>query len=194
MLDRSNPKTQIDAENPYSGLMTTQDIVLAIAPQGRDIAKLHATVRQFQRQGYFRPTDRAKTGRKSRYYAPATALVAEVMLRSCEFGLSSSEAMRAIARAIDTWNPADLAGDQAPCSCPGAWVIRDFLQGRQDWSVEVWACANRSGNIRYSARLMARERGFALTLDIPSNFEPRSVFAVDLADVLERMSTQGKMN
>lgn len=194
MLEPAFSGTMPRAQNPYSGLMTTNDIMLAIAPQGRDVAKLHATVRQFQRQGYFRPVKSEKAGRKTRYYAPASALVAEVMLRACEFGLSSSAAMLAIARAIDTWNAKDLSGRQAPCSCPGAWVIRDFLQGRKDWSVEVWAFADKIGKVRYAARLLARERDFGLTLDIPAGYEARSVFAVDLSDVLGRLADQGKAN
>lgn len=177
---------QIDAVPP--GLLTTNDIVLAVTSPGRDHVQTASMVRHFQKVGYIHPVARVRTGRRPYVYTPDQILSAEVLLRLGEFGIADANAMHAAWFAISIWKDIDFDAAPPPSRSPGAHVIKQYKQGARDWSFELWLFRDmQTGQRRYEARIAANQRAEATSMVAlrDTNFKARSVFAVDLVDFLD---------
>lgn len=175
--------------------LTIADVTEAIAEPGEDRAKLHATLRQFAAQGYLFAPYRETGSRGAYLYTPATCIVCAVLVRLNEMGIRNADACRAVANALYTHKVEDCPGGRAPRYMPGRVVLSAFLNGDDDWTVELWTLRHDNGQIVHAARLYKPRagRGPGLGYDL-SKFAQRAVLAVDLADVLNRMSSQGLVN
>jgi hypothetical protein len=188
--------------NP-GGLLTIAKIADLVAWPGSDKAKLTNLLRWYVRKGYFFAVAKETEGRKSNLFLPDQALVAEVLLRLREFGISHSDAAPkdpsnptfAVWQAFSVWKDREYPGDEPPHVSPGMKVIEDYEQGERDWSFELWSYLNpKTGEVRFECRLAANLRRLGTDLDNRLNEEQtaRAVFAVDLIDVLDRIHPGNK--
>lgn len=111
-----------------------------------------------------------------------------------EMGVSDEDAALAIGRALNAWRADDFEGDKPPRYTPGMHVLRQYEEGARDWSLELWVLAEKdSGRLVKTARLHAIERGEATAWGYPiEKYEKRSVFAVDLVGVLDRIHPRNR--
>jgi len=169
-------------------LLTSADIAKAITPVGGDLQKVADLVNYYRTQEYLWPVARETEGRKAWLFLPDQCLTCEVLIRMGELGVSDAEAVQAVNRLVNVWR-ADDFDDKPPAITPGMHVIRQYEQGARDWSLELWVLARAdSGRLVKTARLHAIERGEATAWEYPiDKYEKRSVFAVDLIGVLDRI-------
>lgn len=188
--------------NP-GGLLTISDIADAVAWPGSDKPKLANLLRWYVRQGYFFAVAKETEGRKSNLFLPDQALVAEVLLRLREFGISHSEADAkdqsnatfAVWQAFSVWKKQDLPDSEPPHVSPGMSVIADYENGIRDWTFELWSFLNPgTGEVRFEGRLAANQRmlGTDLNERLNKDQNARAVFAVDLIEVLDRIHPRNK--
>lgn len=175
-------------------LLTSADIAKAVTPIGRDLQKVADLVNYYRTRSYLRPVARETEGRKAWLFLPDQALVAEVLIRMGEMGVSDEDAALAIGRALNAWRADDFEGDKPPRYTPGMHVLRQYEEGARDWSLELWVLAEKdSGRLVKTARLHAIERGEATAWGYPiDKYEKRSVFAVDLVGVLDRIHPRNR--
>lgn len=173
-------------KNPGSRL-TIADLATAVTPVGGDREKMISQLRHYAKQGYLHPVEQETEGRQSYLYLPDQCLTAEVLVRMGEFGIAKVDAAMAASRAIHVWRIGDFDGDTPPADTPGMHVIREYEVGVKDWALELWFLRSPSGNPIFTARLFARERLQATGWEFGDNLEKRSVFAVDLGSVLDRI-------
>lgn len=178
-------------KNPGS-LLTIADLATAVTPVGGDREKMISQLRHYAKQGYLHPVAKETHGRQSYLYLPDQCLTAEVLVRMGEFGIAKVDAAQAASRAIFTWREGDYQGDQPPARTPGLHVIREYESGVKDWALELWLLHSPSGNPIFTARLFARERLQATGWEFGDNLEQRSVFAVDLGSVLDRIHPRNR--
>ncbi|MEC5321758.1 hypothetical protein [Aurantimonas sp. A3-2-R12] len=172
--------------------LTIADVAEAVAEPGEDKAKMIAALRQFAVQGYLFAPYRETEARQAYLYAPATCLVAATLLRMTEMGLRDARACHMAAKALYQWNAKD---GEAPGYSPGALVIKNYVEGAANWTLELWSLRSDSGTVVHDARIYnpAAGSGPSLTYDL-SKFAQRAVLAIDLGDVLDRMHSRGAVN
>ncbi|UWQ10237.1 hypothetical protein K3X41_09925 [Aliiroseovarius crassostreae] len=195
-----NPETYGGANIPKSvrkapkDLLTIGQIADVVTPTGVDKKKRTDLLRWYRAQGYLTAVARETEGRQSYLYLPDMILLAEILFRMGEFGISSKDAAQAARLAISQWNEADFEGD-APALTPGMHVIRDYEAGQRDWTFELWSFVHpKNGRVAFQGRIAANQRGQGTVLLKTQNspYEVRAVFAVDLIDVLDRVHPMAK--
>lgn len=175
--------------NP-GNLLTVADIATAITPPGADRGKMISHVSYCARMGYLIAPFRETEGRKAYLYSAATILVAECLLRVFELGIAEASVCRAVSNALYGWKEDE---PQLPLS-PAGLVLKQYVQGFQDWTLEVWTLRHDAGQVVHAARLYMPQRnhGFSLGIDL-KDFSQRAVVAIDLSDVLDRINAPGDM-
>lgn len=172
--------------NPGSYL-TTATIADAVTIPGRSRVQTVETVRHFAKVGLLLPARRETEGRQCYLYGQEQVIAAEVLIRQLEAGVRDRAAQQAVFRAINVWKEDDFEGGR-PAPSPGAHMILDYEAGARDWTVEVWSFRHREyGQVRFSGRISANQRGQGTTLDVfkKDGFDARAVFAVDVIDFLD---------
>ena len=168
--------------------LTVQDIAAAVTSPGRDKGQIAGMIRHYLKSGYLHPFKRESAGRKAWLFLPCQVLVAEVLLRMGEFGISDADATTAAWNALTIWRHGDARSFETLPRTPGLHVIYDYEAGARDWTLELWLFRHADGRKVYDARIAANQRGEGTTLrdHAAGGFVPRAVFAVDLIDFLDQ--------
>lgn len=182
---------EVDADEKR---ITTDKAARALAEAGLPIDKASVYFRNLTRAGLVHPYSRQKTGKKAYYFKPDQVLIAAVLWRLSEAGLSGEELRRTASRAMHTWRAEDLgmskedvrAGAFPPVpSSPALATLGAYLDGKRGFAFQLFTQRNRkSGDLWQAARIGDGH----LSLQQGEDWEVRSAFTLDLDNVLAHLT------
>ncbi|APZ54100.1 hypothetical protein [Salipiger abyssi] len=191
---------EVDADEAK---ITTDKAARSLAEAGLPVDKASVYFRNLTRAGLVHPYSRQKTGKKAYYFKPDQIVIAAVLWRMAEAGIAGEElrkaASQAASRAMSTWRAEDLGMTQEDMqagrfplvpSSPALAALVAYIQGRRGFSFELMTQRNRkTGDLWHSARIGNANGGFTnFTLQKHDDWENRSVFALDLDNVLAHLT------
>lgn len=158
---------------------------------GRDASSLANQLRYFAQNDLIRPYGRVGSGRTAHnLYSVDQILVAAVLGRIVEFGTSDTDPLRMSSLVLQSWSTNDIGDNAAPARSPAMWIIKHHLGGIDGWTFQLATFRHRgNGNREMRARVQngLTKEGTIFRIGDPKEWEQRSVFALDLKPILDRL-------
>ncbi len=174
-------------KNP-GDLLTIGDLADAVAYPGEDKKAVTDRLRWYMRQGQLTPIAQETEGKRAFLFLPGEILVAEVLVRLNQFGISGNGAAQAVAMAFNFWRDGDAPDNKYPAITPGQHVIREYEGGSRDWVFDLWLFATPTGEKLFQGRFMSRPTAEGTNVTHPGpQYEARAVLSVPMTDILDRV-------
>lgn len=148
-------------------------------------------LRYFAQNDLIRPYRQIGGGRTAHnIYAVDQILIAAVLARVLEFGTSDTAPLRMSSLVLQSWNKGDIGDGPAPARSPAMWIIKHHLANIDGWTFQLATFRHRgNGNRELRARIQngLTKEGTKFRIGDLKDWEQRSVFAIDLKPVLDRL-------
>lgn len=158
---------------------------------GRDARSLSNQLRYFAQNDLIRPYGRVGTGRTAHnLYSVDQLLVAAVLARIVEFGTADADPLRMASLVLQSWSTNDIGDGPPPARSPAMWIIKHHLAGIDGWTFQLGTFRHRTGgNRELRGRIQngLTKEGTAFKIGDAKEWEQRSVFALDLKPILDRL-------
>jgi hypothetical protein len=193
---------EIDAD---ASKIQTDQAARILAEPGFPITRASAYFRNLAAAGLIHPYSRQPSGKRAYYFRPDQLVIAAVLSRMSEAGIAGEKQRHSASLALSAWNDKDLAQmkEESPLSeiegvprSPAMWALVEHMSGKRNLSFEqVTLHSNKSGQKTYSSRVRSidprikDDKGKGTNfISQPEGWVRRSVFALDLSDVLSHLT------
>ena len=186
MTDEYGGPLFVPEVDPDEKKLTTEKVARSLEEAGFPFSNASNYFRNLSRAGLVHPYSRQKTGKKAYYFKPDQIVIAAVLWRLSEAGLSGEELRRTVSRALNSWRLEDLgmtpeeyrSTERPPIpSSPALAALVAYLDGKRDFAFQVFTQRNRkTGETWQDARIGEGH----VTLQKGEDWETRSVFTLDM--------------
>jgi hypothetical protein len=165
----------------------------ALADRPADVKDVTVQLRHYLVKGYIVPKARREDdGRGTHLFKGDQVVVAAVLRRMAEIGLSGAAVYEAAARALTAWHLTEeefvATGRRGYPFSPAGWVLTTALGGDLDFSFELTVARHRqSGHVLHTGRVRHVKMGEGSNFAPMEGYDRRSVFATDLKPILEKL-------
>ena len=199
MTDEYGGPLFVPEVDPDETKLTTEKAARSLEEAGFPFANASNYFRNLSRAGLVHPYSRQKTGKKAYYFKPDQIVIAAVLWRLSEAGLSGEDLRRTVSRALHSWRLEDLgltpeeyrSAERPPIpSSPALAALVEYLEGRRGFSFELMAQRNRKTGDLWQAARIGNANGNFTNFDLQKgdDWETRSIFALDLDNVLAHLT------
>ncbi len=186
MTEEYDGPFNVSEVDPDETKITTEKAARSLAEAGLPAAKASVYFRNLMRDGLVHPYSRQKSGKKAFYFKPDQIVIAAVLWRLSEAGLSGEDLRRTVSRALHTWRledlgmtPEEFASPERPPipTSPALATLVAYIDGKRDTAFQLFTQRNRkTGDTWQDARI---GEGHVI-LQKGDDWEVRSVFTLDM--------------